>query len=350
MRKRIVILFLSFLPIMGESKEKKDTTKVDTSKKYKIKDKKVSIKKGKKWYEYKIEDILKEKIHTKRVTASKFGIGYKIKLEKELPKKTLTTPPPLITKLPAKMKRKVEKLAKEIKVEQKKITLEKIEKKDTSREVVKSLFIDTKIRIKPKEVKLFEEGEIVEGEEIKKEKKVPSKVKQKVGEVLAKAGEERGVKTLEELALSSEDLSVKLNAIRSLGKIKEVKAIPTLKKLMEEEDRKVSKEAAFALARLGVEKGVKVLKELVNSKSVKERVEASLVLAEIGDKSGVEVFKKELFHEEGEIRWRCAKGLGLVGGEEVIPLLLELVKEDVSLKVQIIASEAILKIKGRRKK
>jgi hypothetical protein len=349
MKKSVAILVLSLFPLIGESKEEKKSTKVDTIKKYKIKDKKVRIEIGKKRYEYKIDDILKEKIYTKRVTASKFGIGYKIKLEKHLPKKKLTPPPPLITKLPAKMKRKVEKLAKDIKVKQQKIALEKIEE-DTSQEVTKSLFIDTKIKVKPKPVKLFEEGEIVEGEEIKKEKKMPSKVKQKAAEVLAKVGEKSGVKALEELALSAEDLEVKLNAIRSLGEIKGVKAIPTLKKLMDEEERKVSKEAAFALARLGVEKGLKVLKELVNSKSVRERVEASLVLAETGDKSGIEVFKKELYHEEGEIRWRCAKGLGLIGGEDVVPLLLNLVKEDVSLKVQIVASEAILKIKERSKK
>ncbi|MEQ8221265.1 MAG: HEAT repeat domain-containing protein [Candidatus Eremiobacterota bacterium] len=123
-------------------------------------------------------------------------------------------------------------------------------------------------------------------------------------------------------SLSSEDYQIKLNAVKTLGRIGDNRAVDGLIKLCSDENEKIR---AYAVNSLGYIKDKRALdtmfKALVSDNEFVGRyaVEALIYLG----KPSVPLLIEGLKHENTYVRMKCASALGRIGDREAVEPLIE---------------------------
>ncbi|MDD2891095.1 MAG: HEAT repeat domain-containing protein [bacterium] len=168
-------------------------------------------------------------------------------------------------------------------------------------------------------------------------------------EVLAKKGDTLGLKTLTK-ELKREELEPRVEAIKSIGKVKNPTSIPVLQELLSDKESAISIEAAFALAGAKDKKGIAEVHKLLNSENTDIKLRAAYELANIGDTASIPVLKTALNHSSSKIRYKAARALGETGDKSMVPVLNKLMKEDSDYKVRLAATESILRLQKEGQK
>jgi hypothetical protein len=167
--------------------------------------------------------------------------------------------------------------------------------------------------------------------------------KRTAAEALAKSGDTLGLKTLTR-ELKREELEPRVEAIKSIGKVKNPTTIPVLQELLSDKESAISTEAAFALAEARDKKGIAEVHKLLNSDNNEIKLKAAYELASIGDTASLPVLKTALNHTNAKIRYKAARAIGEAGDKSMVPVLNKLMKEDNDYKVRLAASESILRL------
>lgn len=168
-------------------------------------------------------------------------------------------------------------------------------------------------------------------------------------EVLAKKGDTLGLKTLTK-ELKREELEPRVEAIKSIGKVKNPTSIPILQELLSDKETAITIEAAFALVEAKDKKGIAEVHKLLYSENTDIKLRAAYELANIGDTASVPVLKTALNHSNAKIRYKAARALGGTGDKSIVPTLSKLMKEDTDYKVRLAASESILRLQKEGQK
>lgn len=140
----------------------------------------------------------------------------------------------------------------------------------------------------------------------------------------------------------------KIQAVRSLGKLKSPLATDEIVKALDDASSEVRKEAARALGEIKDPEAVEPLLEKVASPESGIQAEAALALGKISDWRGIKALLEALENPDRQVKISAIYALGEMGGEEVKARLLSLLEEttDHALKPALI--EALSKLEEPR--
>lgn len=310
--------------------------------------------------EIPLGEILEKKPYTRDIALQRFGGSEeeRIRLEKlelESSFRKVAPPPtdlPFLKELPRKKRITEDSVKREEFKLSERITLEELliargeeiptEAKRMSHEDSLKRTIDIKVSaikalgdIKGPEIKVVLKEVVDKGQ-------IPER--HAAAEALAGMGDTLGFNVLK-AGLKKEDIEMKLESIKALGRVGAKEAAPELEKLLLDKESKVSEEAAFALAKSGEKKGLKAVHKLLGSDNMETKVKAAVVLAKTKDVVAVPILKEAVKSSDAELRYKAARALGDTKDKSILPVLDKLVREDKDLKVRLGASESILKLK-----
>ncbi|MBN2029489.1 HEAT repeat domain-containing protein [bacterium] len=115
-------------------------------------------------------------------------------------------------------------------------------------------------------------------------------------------------------AANDDNLSVQIRAINALGGLEEHRAVPLLKRLIEKDSLEIQEAVEQALVQIGC--------------AAWGRCGALIVLSKMGDVSLIPHMIHSLQDDSDNVRLEAVRALASVGGAEVIPPLISVVKKD----------------------
>jgi len=148
-------------------------------------------------------------------------------------------------------------------------------------------------------------------------------------------------------ALEDRDWNVRKSAARSLGEIKDIRAVEPLIRALEDEDEDVRKNAAWALGEIRSAKAIEPLIQALRDRDKGVRVSAVEALGKIGEPA-VEPLIQALRDEQESVRLGAVEALGEIRDARAIDPLIQTLKEDNSLAVQLSAAQALGKMRDKR--
>ena len=153
-------------------------------------------------------------------------------------------------------------------------------------------------------------------------------------------------------ALETADSQSRIYLLWALGTIGDVRAQPALTEALVDEDPGIRKTAAFALGEMGDPQSVDSLRPLLEDGQADVRWNAALAVSRLGSEAGVPELERMLDRrltsqvpgitpdQQQETMISAIRALAAVQGQEALPLLERLGKEDPNLKVRQAAIEA----------
>jgi len=153
-------------------------------------------------------------------------------------------------------------------------------------------------------------------------------------------------------ALENESINTRVNAMITLGKIGDARAIePLIKilkdKILKDEDVTLRETAAMALGEIGNVRAVEPLIEVLDDANANVRIAAITALGKIGGTRAIEVFMRVLGYKapnlygdrNPEVRKEAAKMLGEIDDARVVEVLMHVFEEDDDADVRLQAAE-----------
>ncbi|HHQ44768.1 MAG TPA: HEAT repeat domain-containing protein [Candidatus Altiarchaeales archaeon] len=137
-----------------------------------------------------------------------------------------------------------------------------------------------------------------------------------------------------------EDIIDREKAIRSLGSIRDTKAVPLLVDAVENGKGEMKRFAAESLGRIG---GEEAFNSLVKAMKTQHMDEATTALGEMGDANAIEPLTNALEDENWRVRASAASSLGKLEANQSVPLLIKALDDDNRL-VRTSAAGALGKI------
>ncbi len=197
---------------------------------------------------------------------------------------------------------------------------------------------------------LIEKGSLAANPLIKALQHENSGIRSGTAKTLGKLKDERAVKPLL-FALKDKDRMVRMNAAEALGEIQDSLALEPLIKALEDEDWQVRGMAAEALGKIKNPRATQVLMRALDDKTAFVRRKAAWALGEIKDPSSIQSLIKTMRDEDVFIQGQSVEALSQkaliqIGTPSVEPLIISMKKDH--YRVRRGAAYALGKIGDRR--
>jgi HEAT repeat protein len=168
------------------------------------------------------------------------------------------------------------------------------------------------------------------------------------------------IQSLLDTMLTTDNLRVRLRLIRALGELKDSRAVPALKSLLESPETRVVEtvqdalekiacaawarvDALIVLGEIGGDRALKMAIRSLNDPNHDVRKASILMLGKLGDKRAINPLLDVLRSPVGELRRGAVRVLGLIGSRSprVAKAINELLASDDSLEVRAEAARAL---------
>ncbi len=144
---------------------------------------------------------------------------------------------------------------------------------------------------------------------------------------LGQIGDKKTVAQLIETLNTDTSSMVKIECIRSLMLIKDIKAKDAIEKALNDENPSVRAASAIALGVLKAQDAIQSLFGALHDISTEVRVNAIDSLAEIGTKDVIDAISKALKDPEAMVRIHAVGALGVISSINSIPKLIEMLDD-----------------------
>jgi HEAT repeat protein/predicted protein tyrosine phosphatase len=146
--------------------------------------------------------------------------------------------------------------------------------------------------------------------------------------------------------LNNQEIAVRRNCIRSLGKIGSEAAVIQLARSLSSKDSKVQAWAAWALAEIDSQPVAAALQTALHHEASGVRAWAVWALGKINPTAAIPPLLNALKHQDPEVRWRAAVNYGRMNIKEAVPWLLNALGDENHI-VRARAAAALGKIGDR---
>lgn len=128
--------------------------------------------------------------------------------------------------------------------------------------------------------------------------------------------------------LNNQEIAVRLNCIRAIGKIGSQVAVIELARSLNSEDSQVQAWAAWALAEIDSQPAAAALQTALHHEASGVRALAVWALGKIDPTAAVPALLNALKHQDPEVRWRAAVHCGRINIKEAVPWLLNALRDE----------------------
>lgn len=173
-----------------------------------------------------------------------------------------------------------------------------------------------------------------------------SSIRSKSAEALGEIGDKRAVEPLMSI-IKDEDSWVRMAVAEALGKIKDPKAVDSLIALLRDEDSWVKIRSIEALMVIRDQKAVDPLLSTLKDKNSSVRTKSAEALGALKNPKAVPDLIKALKDKETDVRMRSAEALGKIGDKRAVDPLIEGLKDE-DWTVRLRSAEALGKIGDRK--
>lgn len=158
--------------------------------------------------------------------------------------------------------------------------------------------------------------------------------------------DKRIVPALADRLLHDENGPVRWYAVKSLGKLKDRRAIPAILEAVNDVDTEVREDVVQAFGRIGGKDLVEPAVKMLDDDFISVRVAAVMAVESFNDPRGNKAIVRMLEDPEPSVRRTAARSLGNLGDTSNIPALEKLLT-DPNRKVRIVAGNALKKLKEK---
>lgn len=144
--------------------------------------------------------------------------------------------------------------------------------------------------------------------------------------------------------LHDEDNQVRKNCVRSLGILRDSRAVPFLLELTDDDDSSIRNEVVRSLGMIKSRIAIKYLIKVVQKEENIIRLNGIWSLTQLKDKRALPVLVDLLFDQDKDIRSASALALGDFEDRRVIPFLRKVYSEDKNLRVRQNAAFSLRKL------